>query len=200
MPLKLPRFERTIPLVAEDKTSTATFHQWWQEVVKNLETAFNALETAVIDIQAAQAAATAAQSSADAAQSSATATAREAARISSYPNPSAVLSAADVGTDCTVTVAAHTRVYPVQGSIDVPDTAIAGGTVTGLAFSTLYYIYYDDTTLVNGSPTFQATTSAATASAGAAAGRHSVGSVTTPADGGGGTSGGGYQTPGGFQP
>lgn len=136
----------------------------------------------------------------DAAQSTATASAREAARITSYPSSSAILSAADVGSSCTITVANHTRIYPVQGNIDVADVALTGGQVTGLAFSTIYYVYYDDTTLANTAPTFLATTMASTAAAGAAAGRHYVGSVTTPADGAAATTGGGYKAPGGIEP
>jgi hypothetical protein len=132
-----------------------------------------------------------------AAQATGTAAAREAARISSYPNPGGILSAADVGTDCTITITGHTRVYPVQGLVDVPDVAITGGTLTGKAFSTRYYIYYDDATLALTSPTFVATTVAATAQVGAAAGRHFLGYVDTPADGGTATAGEGGGPPGG---
>jgi hypothetical protein len=78
-------------------------------------------------------------------------------------------------------IASHTRVYPVQGSIDVPDVSITGGTLPGLAYTTTYYVYYDDTTLALTAPTFVATTTPATAQVGAAAGRHFVGVITTPA-------------------
>lgn len=148
-----------------------------------IEEAFDSLTQRIADIEAAQATATAA--------------AREAARINSYPNPASILTAADVGSDCTITIASHTRVYPVQGTIDVADLAVTGGTVTGLSFSTTYFIYYDDISLANATPTYLATTTAATAQVGAAAGRHFVGQIATPADGGGGTSGGGYTPPGG---
>jgi hypothetical protein len=131
------------------------------------------------------------------AQSTATAAARESARIASYPNPGSVLSAADVGTDCTITIAGHIRVYPVQGSIDVADVSITGGSLTGKAFSTRFYVFYDDTSLASTTPTFQATTDSATAQVGAAAGRHFVGFVDTPADGGTATSGTGGGPPGG---
>ncbi len=148
------------------------------------------LADAVADIQTAQAAA-------DAAQADAIAAAREAARIVSYPNPGSILTAADAGSDASITIANHTRVYPVQGSIDVPDVSITGGSITALAFSTRYFIYYDDTTLANTTPTFVATTDSATAQVGAAAGRHFLGYVTTPADGGGSTGGTGGGPPGG---
>lgn len=136
-----------------------------------------------------------AQAAADAAQTDATAAAREAARINSYTAPTNVLSAEDAGTTATINVAAHTRIYPVQGSIDVPDVVITAGAITGLAYSTVYYVFYDDTTLVAVAPTFQATTNIAAAQVGYAAGRHFVGKVTTPAAGGATTSGTGGSTP-----
>jgi hypothetical protein len=146
--------------------------------------------TRITEIEAAQAAA-------DAAQADATASYREAARINSYTNPGIVLSASDAGTDATITIANHTRIYPVQGSIDVPDVPITGGSLTGLTYGTEYYVYYDDTTLASTTPTFIATTTAAEAQVGHAAGRHCLSFITTPASGGGATSGGGTGTPGG---
>lgn len=131
------------------------------------------------------------------AQSTATASARETARLTSYTDPTNVLSAADVGTTATITIAAHDRIYPVQGTVDVPDLSILAGSVALLLFSTEYHIYYDDTTLADTTPTFQATTDRATAQVGAAAGRHFVGTISTPADGGGGTTGTGGFPPGG---
>ena len=122
---------------------------------------------------------------------------RDTARINSYPNPGSVLSAADAGTTATITIASHTRVYPIVGGLDLPDVAITGGAIAGLAFSTRYYVYYDDTTLSSTTPTFQATTVSASAQVGAATGRHFVGFITTPADGAGGTSGQGGAPPGG---
>jgi hypothetical protein len=188
--LALPRLRNDIALVDSDGRPTQTFQQWWDAVAKNIENSFNDLSAVVAAIAAAQA-------SADAAQATATAAARESARLNSYPNPGTIITAADVGTDCDITIANHTRVYPVQGSIDVPDVSITGATLHGLAFSTTYWVYYDDTTLANATPTFVATTTSATAQVGAAAGRHLVGFVTTPADGGTSTGGTGGGTPGG---
>lgn len=145
----------------------------------------------------AQTQANTATTNAATADAKAVAAAREAARINSYPVPTSVLTATDAGATATITIANHTRYYPVQGTYDVPDVSITGGTITGLAFSTTYYVYYDDTTLAVTAPTFVATTTANTAQVGAAAGRHLVGKITTPADGGGGTSGGGLLPPGG---
>lgn len=86
------------------------------------------------------------------------------------------ISAADVGADVTVTIGAHTRYYA-----DGTSVSVNGGTVTGQPFSTLLYIYYDDSALAGGAVTYAATTSAATAAQ--VNGRHLVGRVTTPANG-----------------
>lgn len=178
-------------------SSGVAFQKLWQKNCELIEAQFTDLTTQLAAIVAAQAAADAAQADATAAAAAALAAARESARINSYPNPGSILSAADVGTTASITIANHTRVYPVQGSIDVPDVSITGATLTGKSFSTRYYIYYDDTTLAVTAPTFVATTSSATAQVGAAAGRHLVGFIDTPADGASGTSGTGGGTPGG---
>lgn len=168
---------------------TLAFTRWWQQFCEQQESTDATQDEIVADLAAAVADIQTAQETADGA-------AREAARISSYPVPSDVLSATDAGSDATITIASHSRVYPVQGSVDVADVAITGGSITGLAFSTEYAVYYDDTTLADTTPTFIATTSLAVAQVGAAEGRHFVGVVTTPADGGGATSGSGSRAPG----
>lgn len=124
--------------------------------------------------------------------------AREAARLASYTAPTLVLTAQDAGSTAKVVIAAHTRIYPLQGTINVPDVAIAAAEVTGLAFATDYFIYYDDPTLEVTAPAFVATEDAVEAAIGSAPGRHFVGVVTTPADGGTATTGtGGTAPPGG---
>jgi len=95
----------------------------------------------------------------------------------------APLTAADVGSDATVTVAAHNIVY------DNGTVAYNSGTVTGLAFSTLYYIYADDPTKAGGAVTYIATITATDTTGNT--GRYYVGQITTPADTGGPTAGGG---------
>lgn len=172
----LPRLPQTPPTHLE-------LQVWWQQVVEAIEGQEAAQDAAIAAIQAAQATATGA--------------ARETARINSYPDPTNNLAAEDAGTTATITVAPHTRVYPVQGSVDVPDVGILAGSVTGLGFETEYHVYYDDATLADTTPTFQATTDRATAQVGAATGRHFVGTITTPADGAGGTTGTGGFPPGG---
>ena len=167
---------------------------WAEEFLSTLETALDDIETNVAAILAAQ--------------STATGAVRETARINSYADPSGVLSGKDQAVGASIEIAAHTRVYPVQGSVDVPDVVIpapvsltleADG-VTGIVNSVQYSVYYDDTTLADTTPDYKAVqtaTSHADAQPGAAAGRHFVGVVTTPANGAGDTTGTGGGPPGG---
>jgi hypothetical protein len=195
---RLDRLSSSFSIVTKDGRPSQSFQFRDTKVLEKIEAAFDALAARLTDIETINAQLAAQLAQIIAAQSDATDAAREAARINSYPNPGVgIVTASDAGTDATVTIANHTRVYPVQGSIDVPDVAITGGSITGLAYSTTYFIYYDDTTLADTTPTFQATTVSADAQVGAAAGRHFVGYVTTPASGGGSTSGGGGAPPGG---
>lgn len=98
----------------------------------------------------------------------------------------------DAGTDASVTINNHTRRYADR------DVAIAGATLTGLAFATAYDVYYDDSSRADTTPSFAVTTtpSAARLSADHPY-RHFVGSIATPADGGAGTGGSGGGAPGG---
>lgn len=134
--------------------------------------------------------------------------ARETARVNSYPQSAAgaaILSGVDVGGGhAKVTVANHTRVYPVQGSLEVPDVAIAGVAdvtklddgVTLIANSATVFLYYDDTTLAAVAPVVKATTDVRVAQAGYAPGRHFLGDCTVPAAGAGPSSGHGGTPPG----
>lgn len=193
MTLNLKRLEAQKSYFDANGRPTMQMQIFWQQTVEALESATNALIASDANQDALLAQILAAQATADAAQGTADAAAKEAARTSSYTAPTSVLTAADVGSDATITIAAHTRVYP--GAID--DVALAGGTITGLPFSTAYYVYYDDATLADTTPSFLATTSVATAQVGAAAGRHFVGYVMTPADGGASSGGTGGSPPGG---
>ena len=181
-------------LVNSDGTPTVAFQVYWQKTIDAIAAAYTSLEEQLEQIQEAL--------------DTATAAGRELARLNSYPNPTNVLTGTDEATGASITVAAHIRVYPVQGSIDVPDVAIpapvtltteADG-VTGIVNSTQYSVYYDDTTLADTTPAYKAVKTATShddAQPGAAAGRHFVGVVTTPADGAGSTSGSGGAPPGG---
>ncbi len=179
----LPPLPQGQPIAQKDGNPTLAFTVYWQQLIAQIGGTLTNIESILADILAAQAAAEAA--------------AREAARLSSYTQPSSVLTATDAGSDASVTIAAHYRIYPVQGFIDVPDLLVGGGIVTGLAFSTTYYVYYDDTTLEDETPNYIATESLGTASVGAAPGRHFIGKIITPANGAGDTIGTGGSPPGG---
>lgn len=105
------------------------------------------------------------------------------------------LSAADVGATCTITVAAHNVQFGF-GTV-----SYNSGSVTGLGFSTDFYVYADDPTYAGGAVTYLATSNPNVITANS--GRYFVGRITTPADGGtatdgywgGGGGGGGYAIP-----
>ena len=92
------------------------------------------------------------------------------------------LTAADVGATATVSIASHSVQFGF-GSL-----TYNSGSVTGLSFSTLYYIYADDPTYAGGAVTYLATTNPLTVTAND--GRYYLGAITTPADGAGDTGGG----------
>jgi len=89
------------------------------------------------------------------------------------------LSAIDNGSTAKINIASHTRQYGF-GLL-----TLNAGSISGLAFSTKYYVYYDDPTYAGGTVTYNATTNLQTI----AAGNHRifVSSITTPANGGGST-------------
>lgn len=185
MTIDLPKLRRDVD-ITENNRPTLTFHQWMDQIIGSIQTSVNDLSDVVDNIQTALLAVNEAF--------------LELARINSYPVPTNVLTATDAGVDASIVVADHERIYPVMGPYDVNNLNVTGGTITGLSFSTLYYVYYDDTTLTNGAPTFVATTSITDAQVGAESGRHYLGSITTPANGAGDTSGTGPRPPGGAGP
>jgi hypothetical protein len=214
MTIALPRFQQLIALVDANGYPTPAFHIWWDKFAKTLEDALNdqasqlaAIETLqtemsdriaeitqlqndmldrITEIEAAQAAADAAQASAN--------TVHTTDKISvSATVPSTILNAFDAGTDATITVAAHTRIYGDGTTVTVGSPV----NITGLAYSTTYAVYYDDPTTSTTSPSYVATNILSHAQANYASGRHFVGQVSTPASGGGSTSGGNSPPSGG---
>lgn len=192
MTLQLPPLSSTQP-------DWGSFQVWWQQVadaINTQETRQDQIDTdlqqvvsdladAVADITAAMAAATAAQTAANTAK-------RNDKITASYTVPAEVITATDAGTDVTITVAAHTRIYG-----DGTQLAVSGTTITGKAFSTLYGIYYDDASTSDTTPTYLSTTNPTVAQNMYVAGRHRVGVVETPADGGAPEVGGGTPPGGG---
>lgn len=101
------------------------------------------------------------------------------------------LSATDAGSDATINIAAFTMRFPLAG-----DVSYNSGSVTGLAFSTEFRVYFRDPTLAGGTVTFFATSTDADLANNAD--NIWLGNITTPANGAGdtsqdpGTGGGGY--------
>jgi len=86
------------------------------------------------------------------------------------------LTASDAGASATVSTAAFTQ--RIQG---FGDKSVNSGSITGLSFNTLYFIYYDDIGFAGGAVTYAAATTKETAINGA--GRFFIGSIRTPVNG-----------------
>lgn len=84
------------------------------------------------------------------------------------------MTATDAGTDVTITISAHTRVY---GNGD--EVAVNGGSLTGVPYSETRYVYYDDPDREGGAVTYQSSTDEAEAVQ--VNDRHSLGVIETPA-------------------
>jgi hypothetical protein len=152
MAYSLPFFNNRDPLVEENKTPSFAFHRWWQNVVKTILEILTEQDTILKRIR----------------------------RISSHTVPTTIMAALDTGTDCTITINAHTRVYA-----DGTSLAVSGTVRTGLLSGTSYGIYYDDVTLADATPTYVFTTVISDAQANVADGRHFCGVINTPPAGSG---------------
>lgn len=96
------------------------------------------------------------------------------------------LTGSDAGSSATITVGAGEWDY---SSTDGTVTR-AGGSITGQAFASALYVYFDDDTLADTTPTYAATADYETAVNSATnPARHFVGMITTPAGGAADTSG-----------
>jgi hypothetical protein len=84
------------------------------------------------------------------------------------------LTATDAGSNVTINIASFIMRTSSKG-----DISVNSGSITALSYSTLYYIYYDDATLVGGAVTYNATVSKTVGIQGG--GRFFVGSIVTPA-------------------
>jgi hypothetical protein len=162
---------------------TAQFQLYWQNFLRALAAEFGALEAAA----AAQAAADAANAAAEAAQTSADNADTAATNAQSSADQAALdaslatsgvsgltMMATDAGANATITISGHERVYG-----DGTSVVVTGGSVTGLAYSTAYYVYYSDPPRTGGAVTFLASTNLNDAIQTGSV--HSLGSVITPA-------------------
>lgn len=185
--MTLDRLQRAVPVVDQSGVPSIQFQALWQRTVESIEASLGSLQEQLDLIQAAQdaadaanAAAVAAQTAADNADTAATAAqgaaddAAAATAIASSYVTGLTLTATDAGSNVTVNISAHTRVYA-----DGTSVSVSAGSVTGLSYSLDYYIYYDQASRAGGAVTYQATTSQTTAAQ--VGDRHTVGKVTTPA-------------------
>jgi hypothetical protein len=159
---------------------TAAFQRYWQDSVQQQVNALVAAANTQAAADAANAAAEAAQTAADTANTAAadaSAVAEQVTADNALANSyvtGLTLTATDAGSNVTITISAHTRVYG-----DGTSVSVSGGSITGYAYSTVARIYYDQPSRAGGVVSYQATTSAEVAAQ--TGSRHSVGAVTTPA-------------------
>jgi len=182
----LPKLDRFIQVVQEDRTPNPTFHLFWQRFAEAIEDAIKGLEDADAAIEAAlEAAGIAIQAAADAQQAADNAQqaandaqsgadgAGSVASLTDSGTADLTLDAIDAGATATIQISAHSRVYG-NGTI----VSVNAGTISGLDHDTYYYIYYDDPTRTGGAVSYQATTIEANAAQ--INDRHLVGAVRTP--------------------
>lgn len=201
-PLVLTPLNVASPIVDVAGRPQPAFVQSFNNSISNIEAQVTSLEELITEVVAANGLVTAAQGSADTAQAAATQaqqyvattqaqvtqTALLVALMGSFTSPQNVVTAVANGTNAVITVAPHERRY-ANGSV----VAVAGGSITGLALSTAYSVFYSDSAHVGGTVSFGASTSRQDAAQ--IAGVHSCGQITTP--GANGTSSGaGWAGPG----
>lgn len=93
---------------------------------------------------------------------------------STYRPLSNCLTASDAGSSATITIASFTMRFSDA------DVSVNSGSISGLSYSTLYYVYYTDPDFAGGSVTFASTTTKETA---LSSNRLFIGSILTPASG-----------------
>jgi hypothetical protein len=180
------------------------FQRVWDKVCTQIESIFETQQDQIddlVDLVAAIAAADAAAASANAAAAAADAAATaaqetaddisDANEITTSYVSGATVSATDAGADATINISAHTRHYPQPDGSTV-NVAVNGGSLTARAYSTLYYVYYDQASRAGGAVTY----ASSTAEVAQLGDRHVVGSVTTPAAAAPDTDGGTVRPPG----
>lgn len=176
-----------VPLVDQNGMVNSAWYSYFQAI--HLRTGGNPVDKVEEAAQVgagAQDAADTATAAAAAAQASADAAAADAGGVNSYANlaNSYVLddlttTGHDAGSDASIIISNHHRRYG-DGTV----VAVTGGSVTGLAYSTAYSIYYDDPARAGGAETYHVVLATASTDAFPSAtnpNRHFVGTITTPA-------------------
>jgi hypothetical protein len=180
MTFRAEPIQNTIAIVDKDGRPSFHFQRLWMSLqttmVERIAAEFGLTAATVVAQQAADDAAAAAAVASTAAADAQTAADNVggASSIATSGVTGLALTATDAGADATITISAHDRVY--GGGVTVP---VLGGSITGLAYSTDYWVYYDQPSRAGGAVTFVATTNVNTAIQ--TGDRHSVGAVRTPA-------------------
>jgi hypothetical protein len=198
-PINIPQLQQSRPIVDKEGRPAPDFIRVLNDSIQSLKASFNSL-LALPDIQAAitaaQTAADNANTAAATANSAATSAETAVSQTNAYPT-GLTISATDAGTSATIFISAFTEVYPQTNGSNV-SVSVNSGSITGLAYSTTYWIYYDDPTRAGGAVTYHATTTQATAAQ--TGDRIAVGAVTTPAAAGAPVSGKFRLAPGTVEP
>lgn len=203
MTFRLPRLLPTDRIVTPQFTPARDFSTKWQRLVEKLEAQETAqdgliedLGDLLADIISLNNLITEAEEAIEAVNEATEQATAQTVLANSYVT-GLTITATDAGSDVTITISAHNRVYPQPDGTNVT-VSVNGGSLTARAYSTQYWIYYDDASRAGGAVTYQTTTTATTAAQ--TGNRHSVGAVTTPAAAGPPAPGNVLQPPGYVEP
>lgn len=187
MSLKLPRLQLGVALVdPQTGRPTSTFVVWWDRVATALENQEGTQDGLIDELAEQLALIVAVDDKAEAAQATADEALAGGGEMSpttslklSYPD-GVTITGSDLGADAAINISAHTRLY---GNGDM--VAVDVGNVVSLAYSTGYFVSYDDPPRTGGAVTyFEITTNEADArSSPTNPNRHYVGSIVTPGPG-----------------
>lgn len=172
--LRIAIIQGRFPIV-DPKTgiASADFIDALNMAFQNTQTVVNNQGDLLASIAAANAAAAAANTAAATAQTASN-TVTAASSLANSGTTGLTITATDAGASATITMSAHTRNYGNGTNV-----AVNGGALTGLAYSTVYYISYIQASRAGGAVTYTASTNPDSLRQNGDT--HSIGAVTTPA-------------------
>lgn len=196
-PIKIPDFQQSRAIVDKEGRPFAEFLRGINTAFRVLVNNANATNQALAAAGIATSAATVAMAAAAAAQS-ATLQAMNATALANSYVQGLTITASDAGASASIVISNHNRVYATMPPTSV---AVTGATLTGKAYSSLFFLYYDQPTRSGGPVSFIA--SLVSTDVAQVGDRHSVGQILTPAALGLPRDGAGVAPPGGaytFEP